>query len=116
MAGRREHDGARDEVLRRRAGKILRARRALRQRHILGGRDELCKLRIGDLGRVHPEAIDVDPVERPGVSRGLHPDIVHARLLGGAHGELTARNPHHALRPLPWWRGRVLNGGLDLRH
>ena len=115
MVGRREDDGARDEVLRRRARKILGTRRALRDRHILGGLDELCKLRVGDLGRVHPKAIHVNAVERPRVSRGLHPDVVHARLFGGAHGKLAAGNPHHAVRPLTWWRGRVLNGGLDLR-
>src|SRR6185295_9953106 len=57
MSGWGEHDGAGDEVLRWRAGKIFRARRALRDRHILCSLDELRKLLVGDFRGVHPEAV-----------------------------------------------------------
>ncbi len=81
MAGRREHDRAGHEILRRRAGKVLGARRALGDRHVPGGLDELRELLVGHLGRVHPEAVHVDAMNRPGIGRGLHADHVHAGRL-----------------------------------
>jgi hypothetical protein len=61
---RREHDRARDEVLRRRAGEILRPRRSLGDRHVSRGLHELRELRVRHLRRVHPEAADAHAVDR----------------------------------------------------
>ena len=78
MVGRREDDRSGDQGLGRHAGKVGRARRPLGHGDVPGGRHERRELRVGDLGAVHPEAVDVGPMDRPRVGGGLHPDgVVH---------------------------------------
>src|SRR5215831_10666519 len=85
--GRREDDRARYEILRRRARKILRPRRPLGDRHVLGRVHEARELLVRDLGLVHPKTLDVHPM--PGL---------RVRELIGAHPKLAVGYPDHTVR------------------
>jgi hypothetical protein len=72
MFGRRENDGTRDQVLGRSSGIIFDSRLPLRNGYISGCLDELGKLLVGDIGLVHPEAIDINAMNRTGIGRTMH--------------------------------------------
>src|ERR1035438_509657 len=69
-----------------------------------GGLHKPGELRVGNVGLVHKEAVNVHAVNRTGVFGGLHPDFVHVRGIICAHGEFAPRNPNHALWSLSWRR------------
>ena len=71
-----------------------------------GGIDEFAELGVGDLGAVHPEAIDVDGVD--GSLGGGAGHLVATALVVGAHQELAAGDPDH-----PWWRVRWSFGVVE---
>ena len=64
------------------------------------GRDEGAELRVGDFGRVHPEAVNLHLVLR----RLVGP----SKRIGRAHDELAAGNPEHAHWCVDGRNGRVL--------
>src|SRR5581483_12292558 len=68
MIRRREDDRTRHEILGRGSRKLFSARGALRDGDITGGADELRELFIGDFGFIHPEAIDLNAMDRLGVA------------------------------------------------
>jgi len=57
-----ENHRASDEILRRRGGKLFFGRRAFGDRDVAGRLHEFLELRIRDIRRVHPEAIDIHAV------------------------------------------------------
>ena len=63
---------------------------ALGRGEVAGRLDEPAELGVGDLGHVHPEAVDADPVGRVLGGSGLR--------VVGAHRELAAGDPDHARR------------------
>ena len=68
---RREHDRPGDEVLRRRTGKLRGRGSRLGDRHIARGPDKAGELVVGHLELIHPEPVDSDPMNRPGVGHGV---------------------------------------------
>ena len=96
VVGRREHDGTGDEVLRGRARKVFRARFLFRYRDVTSGSNKFAELRVRDVGLVHPETIDVHPVDRAGIQSTVHPGFRTGWRIHGAHGEFAAWNPNHA--------------------
>ena len=91
------------------SGEILRARLALRDRHVARGADELLELLVGHFRDIHPKAIDIGPMawfavgEAAGESRAngfartqLAPQFRHGAFRRPAHPELAGRNPRHA--------------------
>ena len=100
--GRTEQRRPGHEQLGRRAGKVVGVRNLFRHRDVAGRLHELGERRVGDLGGIHPEAIDADAVDGLSVARDARQ---FADGVGGgfaAHRELTAGNPDHARR-----RGRA---------
>ena len=100
---RREYDRPGHEILRRRIGKLRRRGRALGDCHITTGLDERCKLVVRDLGSIHPEAIDVDAMNRSRVEHGVVTAMRQLAWVDAADREFTARNPHHAGRGRARW-------------
>src|SRR5262245_46975323 len=80
-----------------RVNKLLGIWRALHHRHITGRLDEGSKLGVGDLGLVHPEAVNVNLVDRPGVIEIL-----------ATHPEDAAGDPDHTVR-FRSWRTALVN-------
>ena len=112
---RREHDRARDQVLWRRARKLRRRRRALGDGDVAGGFDELCELLVGDLGRVHPEAVDVDTMHRQRVAGHARQRAERLAFNMTAHRELAAGNPHHPVGRRTRCGDRIGDGGRECR-
>jgi hypothetical protein len=107
--GGREDDGARNEVLGRRAGKFLGRRLALRHGDVSGRFHEPRELRVRDLGCVHPEAVDVDPVDRQRIARDAV-QFAQAFARGRrAHGEFATGDPDHSFRGVTGGRRPVRN-------
>src|SRR5215469_7292965 len=78
---RRENDGARNQVLRRSSRIIFSPRLSLRDRDISGCSDEFGELIIGDVGSVHPEAIDINPMNRTGIGSAVHRCSIFSRRI-----------------------------------
>src|SRR6266404_1674447 len=65
VIGRGEDDGPRDQIFGWRTGKFFLRRCPLRDRDITGRVDEFLELLVRHHGRIHPEAVDKDTVDRP---------------------------------------------------
>ena len=110
-ARRREEHRSGNEFLRRRAGKILCARRALGHGDITRRLHEGGELCVGHFRRVHPEAVHRDAMHGTRVGRRLHADrIVHVRRILRAHREFPTGNPHHAIGRGPGGASLVFDG------
>jgi hypothetical protein len=61
----------------------------------MGRANKFRKLCVGNVGLLHPKAIQVDAMDRAGVFGGLHANLVviHVRRILRAHGKLTPRDP-----------------------
>ncbi len=94
-SGRREHGGARDEEVLRRARKVRGIEWTLGNRHVAGRLNEGRELRVGDLGGVHPETVNLDAMNGLRVAR----DPSHlAQRVGRRvtpHRKLPAGDPQH---------------------
>ena len=97
VVGRREDHRTGSQVLRRRGGEIFLPRLPFGDRDVIGRLDESGELLVGHFGGIHPEAVHVGAMHRPGVRGRLHPDgVIHVGRVLRAHRELAAGNPHHA--------------------
>src|SRR5262249_14933382 len=85
VARRREDNGASNQVLRRRAREVLRARLTFSDRDVTGSANKLLKLRIRDVGRIHPEAIDVNTVNWASVYSAMHSSFRAGRWIHCTH-------------------------------
>jgi hypothetical protein len=94
----RKDCGAGNQLLSGNPREILPARFSLSDGCISSCVHKLRKLGIGNICLIHPEAIDIDAVDGSGICHRLVATLGKQAWILAAHGELAARNPHHAHR------------------
>src|ERR1700756_3664962 len=109
---RGENRGTSHHSFRRRTGVFVLRGRSLGDRDITGRCDELGKFLVGNIGAVHPETVDINPMDGLCVVHRVHSrhGADTFRWYLAAHGKFAAGNPYHPL----WWvgrRGRLVGKG-----
>src|SRR5438093_12065538 len=98
MVWRGKDNTAGDKILRRSAEKILGSRNPFRDCHVSCSLNELAELRVGYVCFIHVEPVHVYSMDRAGIRRSLHNDVIDIRRIVRSHGEFFFRNPHYAVR------------------
>src|SRR5262249_40055030 len=84
------------ELFRQRSRNIFRSWGSFRDGDVVGRLDEFGELFVRNFSLIHPEAVDVDSMNRPGVVHGVGSTARAASWIFTPHEKLATRNPNHA--------------------
>ena len=115
LIGRRENNSACYKVFSRRSRKFFLGGRPFRDRNVAGRLNKLLKLPVRHCRCIHPETIHANAMNRTCVVRRHRHFMAAFTVYSGAHRELTAWNPDHALRCFARRGLRFRNSGLKRR-
>ena len=98
MIGRREDDGAGDQIFRRRGREFFLRRHAFRDRDVTGRLHELLEFLVRHRRLIHPEAVHAHAMDRLGVVRRHRHLGTAMAIRHGAHRKFAAGYPNHPFR------------------